>query len=542
MKKIPIGLKDYRKLKEENYYVVDKSLMIKEFMDRGSEVTLITRPRRFGKTINMSMLAEFFDVTKDSRDIFKDTAIMQTEYARDINSYPTIFLSFADAKGDKDNIVMQMKLQLLKEYKKNEQVLEHIDRFEKPGFDLVMDGMSNLQDGSLHAVVNAISFLMTKCHQYYGKRVMLFIDEYDTPFIEAHTYGFYDELRNALASMLHTSLKTSNDLQYALLTGIQRVAKENIFSDLNNLSVCTVNDRPYTQYFGFTEIEVKIALQAYSIPFTQELKQMYDGYNMGGIDIYNPWSVVNYLDRKQLIPFWVNTSSNKMIKAAMRECDKTFKEGYEDLIERGTVTALVNYEASFYEIKNTSSLWGLFVNAGYLTTKTTLDALEGRYVLRIPNKEIKREFQSLTAYYFHTDESSVTMLLEDLLQGNLEKFALRYQAILEDTASYYDLVNENSYHTLLLGMLMPLENSYKIISNREKGQGRFDICLESRKQDKPSFLFELKYTKDDSVNLKKLAMQGYEQILAKQYDHGLHHVIRIGLAHRGKQVELYTEK
>lgn len=192
---------------------------------------------------------------------------------------------------------------------------------------------------------------------------------------------------------------------------------------------------------------------------------------------------------------------------------------------------------------------GQCLNAGYLTTKTTLDALEGRYVLRIPNKEIKREFQSLTAYYFHTDESSVTMLLEDLLQGNLEKFALRYQAILEDTASYYDLMNENSYQahwpavrTLLLGMLMPLENSYKIISNREKGQGRFDICLESRKQDKPSFLFELKYTKDDSVNLKKLAMQGYEQILAKHYDHGSHHVIRIGLAHRGKQVELYPEK
>lgn len=542
MKKIPIGLKDYRKLKEENYYVVDKSLMMKEFMDRGSEVTLITRPRRFGKTINMSMLAEFFDVTKDSRDIFKDTAIMQTEYAKDINSYPTIFLSFADAKGDKDNIVMQMKLQLLKEYKKNEQVLEHIDRFEQPGFDVVMSGMSDLQDGSLHAVVNAISFLMTKCHQYYGKRVMLLIDEYDTPFIEAHTQGFYDELRNALASMLHTSLKTSNDLQYAMLTGIQRVAKENIFSDLNNLSVCTVNDSRYAQYFGFTEKEVKAALQTYDIPFTQQLKDMYDGYNMGGTDIYNPWSIINYLDRKQLIPYWVNTSSNKMIKAAMRACDNTFKEGYEELIACGTVTALVNYEASFYEIKNTSSLWGLFVNAGYLTTKTTLDVLEGRYVLRIPNKEIKREFQSLTAYYFHTDESSVTMLLEDLLQGNLEKFALRYQTILEDTASYYDLVNENSYHTLLLGMLMPLENSYKIISNREKGQGRFDICLESRKQDKSSFLFELKYTKDDSVNLKRLAKQGYEQILAKQYDQGLHHVMRIGLAHRGKQVELYAEK
>ena len=206
---------------------------------------------------------------------------MQTEYADVINSYPTIFLSFADAKGDKNNIVMQMKLQLLKEYKKNKNVLANIDMFEKPEFDIIMSGLSDLQDNSLHTVVNAISFLMTKCHQSYGKRVMLFIDEQakarlwcDTPFMEAHALDFYEELRNSLASMLHTSLKTSNDLQYAMLTGIQRVAKENIFSDLNNLLVCTVNDSRYAQYFGFTEEEVKAALQAYDIPFTDEIKQM----------------------------------------------------------------------------------------------------------------------------------------------------------------------------------------------------------------------------------------------------------------------------
>lgn len=192
---------------------------------------------------------------------------------------------------------------------------------------------------------------------------------------------------------------------------------------------------------------------------------------------------------------------------------------------------------------------GQCLNAGYLTTKTTLDAFEGRYVLRIPNKEIKREFQSLTAYYFHTDESSVTMLLDDLLQGNLKNFAVRYQSILENTASYYNLVSENSYQTygpaprtLLLGILMPLESSYHIISNREQGQGRCDICLESKKQENPSFLFELKYTRDKAVDLKKLAQLGYQQIITKQYDQGLQPVIRIGLAHRGKQVEVYTKQ
>lgn len=392
MKKIPIGLKDYKKLKEENYYVVDKSLMIKEYMDRGSEVTLITRPRRFGKTINMSMLAEFFDITKDSRELFKDTAVMQTSAAGEINSYPTIFLTFADAKGSKENIIYQIKSQLMTAYDAYAHVYEQLKTFERVKFERISKGLMEEENVSLDKLTNAISFLMLKCHQYYGKKVMLYIDEYDTPFIEAHTLGFYDELRGDLASMLHTSLKTSNDLQYAMLTGIQRVAKENIFSDLNNLLVCTVKDQEYAEYFGFTKEEVKTLLKAYDFVYDDAVRQMYDGYNMGGIDIYNPWSIINYVNRGELIPYWVNTSSNKMMKAAMQDCDASFKEGYEELIKTGTVSTLVNFETSFYEIKETSSLWGLFVNAGYLTVEKIMDLLLGKYVLRIPNKEIVSEF------------------------------------------------------------------------------------------------------------------------------------------------------
>lgn len=281
MKKIPIGLKDYKKLKEENYYVVDKSLMIKEYMDRGSEVTLITRPRRFGKTINMSMLAEFFDITKDSRELFKDTAVMQTSAAGEINSYPTIFLTFADAKGSKENIIYQIKSQLMTAYDAYAHVYEQLKTFERVKFERISKGLMEEENVSLDKLTNAISFLMLKCHQYYGKKVMLYIDEYDTPFIEAHTLGFYDELRGDLASMLHTSLKTSNDLQYAMLTGIQRVAKENIFSDLNNLLVCTVKDQEYAEYFGFTKEEVKTLLKAYDFVYDDAVRQMYDGYNMG---------------------------------------------------------------------------------------------------------------------------------------------------------------------------------------------------------------------------------------------------------------------
>ncbi|MEE1466279.1 MAG: AAA family ATPase [Clostridium sp.] len=540
-KAIPIGVNSYQKLREEEYYTVDKSMMIAEFLERKTTVTLITRPRRFGKTINMSMLADFFDITKDSRDIFKDTAIMQTEYADVINSYPTIFLSFADAKGDKNNIVMQMKLQLLKEYKKNKNVLANIDMFEKPEFDIIMSGLSDLQDNSLHTVVNAISFLMTKCHQSYGKRVMLFIDEYDTPFIEAHALDFYEELRNSLASMLHTSLKTSNDLQYAMLTGIQRVAKENIFSDLNNLLVCTVNDSRYAQYFGFTEEEVKAALQAYDIPFTDEIKQMYDGYNMGGTDIYNPWSIINYLDRRQLIPYWVNTSSNTMIKNAMKSCDKVFQEGYEKLIENDTVTAMVNFETSFYELKETSSLWGLFVNAGYLTVAEEVDLLKGVYRLRIPNQEVVREFQSLTAAYLQISENTMFTMFHALQKNDWVVFLQEYQKVLLTNTSYHDLQRENSYHMLLLGMCMWLRNYYDIVSNREQGEGRYDIFLQSKHVNQPSLMFELKFTKDQKVDLQQLAESACNQMHEKHYAAGIGDIILIGLAHRGKQVSMHIQ-
>lgn len=541
-KAIPIGVNSYQKLREEDYYTVDKSGMIVEFLERKTTVTLITRPRRFGKTINMSMLAEFFDVTKDSKDIFQDTAIMKSEYASFMNTFPTIFLSFADAKGSKGRIVKSIKEQLLNVYDQYTHVLENMSMFEKPKFDLILRGLSNLEDDNLDTVDHAISFLMKRCHQYYHKRVMLFIDEYDTPFIEAHTHGFYHELRGALSALLHTSMKTSDDLQYAMLTGIQRVAKENIFSDLNNLLVCTVRDKEYGEYFGFTEHEVKNLLRSYDVRYNDEVRQMYDGYNMGGIEIYNPWSIINYANRRELIPYWVNTSSNKMIKTAMQECDSSFKTGYEELIRTGRVTSLVNFEASFYEIKETSSLWGLFVNAGYLTIQEIVDPFIGKYVLRIPNLEIMSEFSSLTAYYLHIDENIVDILVNKLIHQNWNAFLADYQKILIDAMSYFDLINENSYQTLLLGIFLRLENHYEITSNREQGERRYDILLKNKTKGKSSFLFELKYTRDENQNLENLAKQACEQITRKQYNHNLQNVIAIGLAHRGKQVAMHVKE
>lgn len=294
MKKIPIGTKSFSRLVEGNYYFVDKTLMIKEFLDRGTDVTLITRPRRFGKTINMSMMAEFFDITKDSKEIFKGTKIMETPYAAEINQYPTIFISFADAKRDKETVVSTIRTQIQNQWDK---------------YDFVFENLKGIDD--------AISFLMEIMEDYYGKEVMVFIDEYDTPFVEAHTGGFYDEVRGGLAGLLHNSLKTSTSLKYAMLTGIQRVAKENIFSDLNNLDVYTVIDNDYSEYFGFSIEETKELLEYYDLELNDEVKEMYDGYKMGDKEIYNPWSILNYARRKVLVPYWVNTSANTMLKQAI---------------------------------------------------------------------------------------------------------------------------------------------------------------------------------------------------------------------------------
>ncbi len=243
-KRIPIGLKSYDKLKKGNYYVVDKTMMICDFLARGNEVTLITRPRRFGKTVNMSMMAEFFDVTKDAKEIFKDTAIMDTEYAAEMNQYPTVFLSFASAKNSKQELTKAIKYQLRKEYDRHRQAFETtMTEFDVDEYQKIRKALLDTENGEIDGIGNTLAFLIEKLEKHHGKKVMVFIDEYDTPFIEAHVNGYYEEIRGGLSSLLHNALKASTSLQHAMLTGIQRVAKENIFSDLNNLVVCTVKDK-----------------------------------------------------------------------------------------------------------------------------------------------------------------------------------------------------------------------------------------------------------------------------------------------------------
>lgn len=538
-KAIPLGVVNYETLKNLNYYCIDKSMMIYDFLKRKSTVTLITRPRRFGKTINISMLASFFDMTKDSKEIFKDTKIVETEYISEMNQYPTIFISFANAKNDKWNVVKEIKLQLRKEYDRYAHVFEQkMTIFEQNEYESLVQGLMTKNDGILDNITDALSFLMERLEKYYHKKVMVFIDEYDTPFIEAHVGGYYEELRGGLSSLLHNALKTSTSLYYAMMTGIQRVAKENIFSDLNNLVVCTVKDSEYSQYFGFAEEETKQTLEYYDLSLNDEVKSMYDGYHFGEYDIYNPWSILNYASRKVLEPYWVNTSSNTMIKKAISSSDEAFSRGYEELIRNGELETTVKMDTSFFEVNNTENLWGLLVNAGYLTLHKTISIQDGLYIIKIPNQEVQLEFRKLTAYHLKAAETDLTVLFNSLKRCRKEDFEDRYRKILLTLPSYHGLKDENSYHMMLLGMCAWLSNDYEVISNREAGKGRCDILLKSKKN-QVSYILEFKYTKDSSVNLKQLAKSAIDQINSRKYDSELSgKVIHIGLAHYQKNVEI----
>ena len=546
MKAIPIGTNSFSKLVTNDYYFVDKTLMIKEFLERKSTVTLITRPRRFGKTINMSMMAEFFDVTKDSIEIFKGTKIMDTPYASEINQYPTIFISFADAKDNKMTVVNFIKNEIQKEYEKYMFVFKDLSLFEENDFDNIVTGLLNKNNETLDDVSNALIFLMKKLKDYYGKEVMLFIDEYDTPFIESRVGNFYSEIKSGLSTLLRSSLKNSIDLKYAMLTGIQRVAKENIFSDLNNIVVCDVTKKEYASYFGFDNEETRGLLEYYDLELNEEVKEMYDGYKMGDKEIYNPWSILNYVSEKELIPYWVNTSANTMLKQAIKEAKYDFKKQFEKLIKNNYLETRVALQTSFYEVANTPNLWGLFVSAGYLTVTKSIDALNDQYRVEIPNKEIRKEFINLTEYYLALQTGQLNDVVYNLLQEDRDEFFDSYQNILM-LPSYHDLNDENSYHMMMLGMCICLSNNYKVISNREEGKGRCDIIIQAKDEKKTSFVIEFKYFKEDKKDfekaLDKLSNEAIQQIKDRKYDYDLKgKVIYIGLVHHGKDVMMKWEE
>jgi len=537
---LPIGIDDFRKLREskkENYYV-DKTLMIEDFLDYSKFVTLITRPRRFGKTLNMTMLRDFFDITQDSRQIFEGLAIMDTVYANEINSVPIVSLSLKGCTGDTmEKLKLSIVNEVRKEYIKYEEILKNVDK-SIFAYELYFRILEALKDKTIDEtdLKNSLAYLLEALYLFYNINPLLLIDEYDNPIIEAHSHGFRTEFTSFYGAFLTMVLKGNPHLGQAMLTGIQRVAKESIFSKLNNILVYNVLDTHYSPYFGLTTEETSALLNHYDLALTDDVKSRYDGYLFGRVEMYNPWSILNYADKKRLQNYWLKTSTNVLIKESVLEADEDFHRTFEKLIRDGEVDVTLNLEASFAELPRADTLWGLFVNAGYLTV-TNEDYELYSFVVRIPNEEIKAEFKEIVGAYTKLSSQLLKDMLRALTQGEMDEFMVIYERLVIQSTSYHD-AKENAYHMLMLGMIMNLRDLYKITSNIESGHGRSDIIMESKDVKRPHIVIEFKQGDD----VETLKVEALNQIKKNKYYAGLTgEVLCIGLAHDKKVCQLVHE-
>ncbi len=543
--KLAIGVQDFRHMREKKVYYVDKTPFIEEFLESYYQVTLITRPRRFGKTLNMSMLAEFLDCTKESEELFEGTKIASSSVWKEMNQHPVIFMSFLNVKADNAKLLSFFLMETVRqEYRRYYKMLNNstLDEDQKREFNEVYEALSQKTvDAKVKEYfARSVAVLCETLSLYYNKKVFLLLDEYDTPFMSANAGNYYEEVRSMLTGFFSESLKGNPFLEKAVLTGIQRIAKENIFSGLNNLIVCPVQGRNYEECFGFTEEEVRNLLHYCGTEFTDELKKMYDGYRFGELEVYNPWSICCYAASKKIEPYWVNTSENSILRDALEAQGTSFGRDYETLIKTGSVETRVDFSMAYYGKMDAPSLWGLLVNAGFMTIEEEEE--DGYCRMRVPNLEVWGVFKELTACHLHVDEYQIGRMLHALKRNRMEDFADEYQRILLELPSYHDLKDENSYHMMMLGMCAFLRGDYVVKSNREVGTGRSDICLYTKSGRYPNLILEFKYTKDEKEDLKKLAEDAIDQIKEKRYDTGMTGEVRyIGLAHCGKKAYVTWE-
>lgn len=537
MRKLPLGIDKFRKLRQENFYYLDKSMLIAEFLETGAQVTLVTRPRRFGKTLNMDMVKEFFEIGAESARLFEGLAIMNTKWKAEMNTRPVLFFSFRDCKGEKDTLIYLMKQELLREYQRFQFAARDLDEIDGTHYRRVLDCLL-LEETDTIPISNAIAFLSKLVSRHYGKSVLILIDEYDTPMTSAYTEGCYQKLRSFFTALYGSALKGNDYLDMALLTGIQRVAKETIFSGLNNLYVCTVNSESYSEYFGFSPKETETILKEYGLSLDRQVKEMYDGYRFGSREIYNPWSILSYAKEKELIPYWANTSDNGLIRQLLEKATPEFFTQFDRLILDGEVSVTANIITTFFELEEEATLWGLLLNSGYITVKAFLDILTGFCTVRIPNQEVVQEFKTIVAAYTRLGASLLSQMFGSLIiLKDISQFTQIYKRIVLTATSYYD-AKENAYHMLMLGMSVYLSDRYEIFSNLETGKGRCDILLKARVPGYPHIIMEFK----QGVNLSALSEEALEQMKVQQYFAGLSgEILLMGIAHDKKDCEIQTE-
>ncbi len=554
-KSLPIGIADYVRAQTE-YYYVDKTLLIKDFLDQKPLVSLFTRPRRFGKTLNMDMLRVFFEIAdEDTGRYFTDKKIWQCgeEYRAYQGKFPVIFLTFKDVKfATWENTIDKISALLQEEYDRHKEVMhgDQLASYEKEYFTRILNKTAS--EVELSAALEQLSKMLTK---YYGTAPIIIIDEYDTPIQEGYSKDFYEKIVGFMRNFFSGAFKDNKNLSYGFLTGILRIAQESIFSGLNNLAVNTVLDNEYDQYFGFTNEEIHEMLKYYgALGKEKELKEWYDGYLFGSKEIYNPWSVINYIS-KGCTPqaYWVNTGKNEILEDVLKVATDDVTEKLFSLLQGRPVIARIDQNIVYRSLtKEPANIYSLLLVAGYLkATKKQLQA-DGSYLceVSIPNKEIAAVYTSEILSHLvqigAISNTTADKIAESLYANDQRKLQRAISDYLDQTISFYDAGAEGFYHGLVLGLIALMDNQYKIKSNREAGDGRYDICLIPRKNIYPGIIMELKWKKDladDSLEL--LAKEALSQIDKNRYDleikeDGITDILKFGIAFSGKKIQIQT--
>ena len=548
---IGIGTSDFKKIRVKDYYYIDKTMYIKDILDNKSEIILVTRPRRFGKTLNMSMLKYYFDCTqKDNKALFEGLKIMEQEdkYTSKLGGYPVIYVTLKDAGlMNYEMMLMQLKTIMMEVYYEDKYLLEgEISEGERNIFNRILSAEATDID-----LMNSLKMLSKIMSQYYDKPVILLVDEYDVPLQNAYVEGYYEEAVKFFKTFYGVTFKDNPYLEKTVLTGVSRVAKESIFSGANNFKVFTVLDNEFADDFGITEEEMDKVIEDFEIQDEKEqIKKWYDGYKIGEVEgIYNPWSILNYLTDRRLMPYWVNTSSNDLIKIILKN-SSSVKEKTERLLKDEAIEVKINLETIIVGIeKNEDNIWGLLLGTGYLKVVETIDIIEGIYKVKLPNYEIKFLFQQIVDEWFRNKVigNDLKSILKDLITLNIKEYEKKFEILVREIFSYMDVgenTAENFYHAFVLGMLVGLRDNYYVNSNRESGMGRYDIMLEPKDKNGNSFIMEFKVlenkeekTIEETIeNAKKqIEEKGYEQNLKER---GFTNITKMVYAFKGKEVKM----
>ncbi len=559
-KKLPVGVSDFKKVIDGNYYYVDKSLFIKELFDSGSETLLLLRPRRFGKTLNISMLKYYFEKRNDIglEYMFHNLEIwhQDEEYTAKQGRYPVIYLTFKDIKSNLwKKCYEHLKRVIAEEYRRHSYLLKgnNLDIQEKLEFKKII-GL----DASEAAYELSLKNLSEYLSEFYNEKVFVLIDEYDAPIQSGYVYGYYDEVINFMRNVLGGVLKDNSSLEKGVLTGILRIAKESIFSGLNNLGVYTVMDSRFSDKFGLLEEEISEMLKYYNMEYNRDIDNWYNGYKFGAHIVYNPWSIINYLDRGgQFGPYWVNTSNNDIVKDLITKGNSELKTSLEALISDNSIRKQIRDDVIFKEIYDSpEAIWSFLLFGGYLNADNiNYDINIGQYMadLRIPNLEVKSLFQNIIKGWFEKGvaNTEVSIMLSSLVNGNTSVFSKIFKDMVEKIFSYFDTGDntpERFYHAFVLGLLVNLKEEYLVKSNRESGYGRYDVMLIPKDRTKLGIIMEFKKVDfHENEDLEKAAEAALKQIDEMNYvseiaEHNVSNVLAIGFAFEGKKVLIRSKK